>query len=122
MNCAISPLIFARRILWLQWQSGVDLTTPDCCGRLPHASNMLGVESKFAISQDKLLKNLPAIALLCAAVSACSGLPARAPADSAASAGPLAQNAPEQQAAPPAPPRPRLRSASTTAAPGERLP
>jgi tetratricopeptide (TPR) repeat protein len=74
------------------------------------------------ISQDKLLKNLPAIALLCAALSACSGLPARAPAESAPSAGTAAQNTPEQQAATSALRRPRLRSTSTTAAPGERLP
>jgi tetratricopeptide (TPR) repeat protein len=74
------------------------------------------------ISQDKLLKNLPAIALLCAALSACSGLPARAPAESAPSAGTAAQNTPEQQAAASALRRPRLRSTSTTAAPGERLP
>ena len=68
------------------------------------------------------MKNLPAIALLCAALSACSGLPARAPAESAPSAGTAAQNTPEQQAAASALRRPRLRSTSTTAAPGERLP
>ncbi|MFS0755313.1 tetratricopeptide repeat protein [Noviherbaspirillum sp. 1P10PC] len=68
------------------------------------------------------MKNLPAIAFLCAALSACSGLPARSPAESASAAATLAQNAPEQQAAASAPRRPRLRSTSTTAAPGERLP
>ncbi|WP_249222741.1 tetratricopeptide repeat protein [Noviherbaspirillum sp. L7-7A] len=68
------------------------------------------------------MKNLPAIALFCAALSACAGLPERAPSESASSAGTLAQKAPEQQAATSAPRRPRLRSASTTASPGERLP
>ncbi len=69
------------------------------------------------------MKNLPAIALFCAALSACAGLPERAPSGSASSAEPRAQNAPPQQAATTSTPRrPRLRSTSTTAAPGERLP
>jgi hypothetical protein len=75
------------------------------------------------ISQDKLLKNLPAIAVLCAALSACAGLPGQT--SSAGSAGPsgtLAQDTPEQQSTAAAPRRPRLRSTSTTATPGEQLP
>lgn len=70
------------------------------------------------------MKNLPAIAALCTVLSACAaGLPAQAPvAGTSAPPGMLAQNEPKQQSSTPAPRRPRLRSGSTNATPGERLP
>ena len=70
------------------------------------------------------MKNLPAIAALCTVLSACAaGLPVPAPsAATAAPPGVLAQNQPKQQSGSPAPRRPRLRSGSTNATPGERLP
>ena len=69
------------------------------------------------------MKNLPAIAVLCAALSACAGLPGQtSPAGSAAPAGTLAQGTPDQPSTAATPRRPRLRSTSTTATPGEQLP
>ena len=69
------------------------------------------------------MKNLPAIAALCAALSACAtGQPPQSPVSGASTpAGTLAQNEQKQSTAS-TPRRPRLRSGSTTATPGERLP
>ena len=70
------------------------------------------------------MKNLPAIAALCAALSACAtGQPPQSPVAGASTpAGTLAQTEPKQQTTASTPRRPRLRSGSTTATPGERLP
>lgn len=70
------------------------------------------------------MKNLPAIAALCAALSACAvGQPPQSPVSGASTpAGTLAQNEQKQQSNASTPRRPRLRSGSTTATPGERLP
>jgi tetratricopeptide (TPR) repeat protein len=75
------------------------------------------------ISQDKLLKTLPVIVVLCSALSACAISPTAPVAGTSATTGATAQNATQAQAGTPPPPRrPRLRSGSTAPTPGEKLP